>query len=182
MNESKISVRYAKALFLYAIEIHKLDAIKNDVELIYKTSLIPEFNLYLLSPITKDSEKKKFLLNLFSSSISKESASFLDLLVKNKREAYITDASRNFLGLYKKHLGIRTVELISAQEVSPEMKSKIQGLIQEKAQSKVELTQKIDASILGGFILRIDDQQYDASVATKLKKIKKSMLETTLNK
>jgi F-type H+-transporting ATPase subunit delta len=181
MNESKISVRYAKALFQHAIELGKLEDIKKDIELVFKTSTeVPELNLYLLSPITKVSEKKQLALNVFGKFVSKETLAFLDLMIKNRRESYITDSTRNFLQLYKKHAGIKSVELISVQAISPEFKTAIIAKVQSTMNSKIELTEKIDKSLLGGYILRIEDQQYDASVSNKLKQMKKSLLETSL--
>jgi len=178
MNESKISVRYAKALFQHAIELGKLEETKKDIELVFKTSTeVPALNLYLLSPITKVSEKKLLAQNVFGSFVGKETLAFIDLMIKNRREAYITLSARNFLQLYKKHSGIKSVELITAQAISEEFKTAIIANVQASMNSKIDLTQKIDKSLLGGFILRVEDQQYDASVSNKLKQMKKSLLE-----
>ncbi len=182
MNESKISVRYAKALFQYALEIGKLEDIKKDISLVYETSVqYPEFNLYLLSPITKVSDKRKFTETIFGSFVSKETLSFLQLLITNRRESYITDSTRNFLQLYKRHSGIKSVELITANGISNDFKQTIISYIQQNMNTKVDLTEKVDQSLIGGFILRIEDQQYDASISNKLKQIKKSLFETNVN-
>jgi F-type H+-transporting ATPase subunit delta len=179
MNESKISVRYAKALFQHAIELGTLEETKKDIALVYKTCIeFPSFNQYLLSPITKVSEKKQLAVNVFGSFVGKETLAFIDLMIKNRRESYITDSARNFLQLYKKHSGIKSVELITAQAISEEFKASIIAKVQSSMNSKIELTEKIDKSILGGFILRVEDQQYDASVSNKLKQLKKTLLET----
>ena len=105
---------------------------------------------------------------------------FLDLMIKNRRESYITDSTRNFLQLYKKQAGIKSVELISTQAISAEFRTAIIAKIQTTMNTKIELTEKIDKSLLGGYILRIEDQQYDASVSNKLKQMKKSLLETSI--
>jgi len=179
MNESKISVRYAKALFQHALELGKLEEIKKDIELVYKTSTeVPELNMFLLSPITKVSEKNQLAQNTFGKFVSKETLAFLSLMIKNRRESHIVDATRNFLHLYKKHSRIKSVELISAQTITPDFKASIIATIQSTMNTKIELTEKIDKSILGGYILRIEDQQYDASVSNKLKQMKKSLLES----
>src|ERR1035437_9895032 len=109
MNESKISVRYAKALFQYALELKKLDIIKKDIELVYGTiSLAKEFDVFMLSPITKMSEKRAFIDKVFKSHVSSETISFINLMIKNKREAHIAGAARNFIQLYKKYSGIKS--------------------------------------------------------------------------
>lgn len=178
MNQSKISVRYAKALFQHAIELGKLEDTKKDIELVFKTCTdVPEFNLYMLSPITKVSEKKKLAQSVFGNYVGKETMAFIELMIKNRRESHITNSTRNFLHLYKKHSGIKSVELITAQAIDNNFKASIIKAVETSMNSKVDLTEKIDSSILGGFVLRVEDQQYDASVSNKLKQMKKVLLE-----
>lgn len=178
MNESKISVRYAKALFQHAIELGTLENTKKDMELVYKTATqVPEFNIYMLSPITKVSDKKKLANVVFGKFLGKESLAFIDLMIKNRRESHIIDSTRNFLQLYRKHSGIKSVELITAQPIDATFKNAIIKSVETAMKSKVDVTEKIDNSILGGFILRVEDQLYDASVSNKLKQMKKSLLE-----
>ena len=58
----------------------------------------------------------------------------------------------------------------------------IKGLIKKDDKSQVDLTPTVDEEIIGGFVLTIEDLRYDASVASDLKKIKKQLLKTTIEK
>ena len=61
-------------------------------------------------------------------------------------------------------------------------KENIISLIKKEIESEIELTELVNTDIVGGFVLRIDDVQYDSSVRSELKEIKKHLLETALEK
>lgn len=181
MNQSKISVRYAKALFLFAKEKNMLDAIKDDITSLAKAlATIPEMADFIVNPVATTSWKKIFFKALLEEKMKQETLKFIDLVVDNKREMYLADIARNFLDMYKKSGGIKTVTLTGTSEFSVEQKKKVTAFVEENFRTKVDLEEKVDKDILGGFILRIDDRQFDASVASKLKEIKKDLLETNL--
>lgn len=182
MNESKIAVRYAKALFLFAKEKALLGRIRDDIELIYETAQkIQDFNILIESPLLKTKDKTKAFKELFGKKISEETESFINLVLKNKRETYITDMARNFLDIYRKDKGIKKAQLTSAVKIDDRIVKKITDEIKQHFNAEIELNEVVDKNIIGGFILRIEDQQVDASVLAKLKNIKQELLETNLN-
>lgn len=177
MNQSKISVRYAKAFFEFGIEKKLLETFVQDVKLlVHSIETIPEFQGFILNPIVRPSDKKLFVSQLLTKKVSKETIDFLNVVITNRREIYIQDILRNFLDTYRKYSGVTAVTLTTAQSFSAEQKKEVTAYIEKKYKTKVELNEKTDKSILGGFILRIEDLQYDASVTTKLKNIKKELL------
>lgn len=179
MNQGKISVRYAKALFSTAKDRKNLLAIKNDVELVSNAlKTIKELTDFIYSPVAKPSQKKKFFSILLEKKVEKLTLDFLFLVIDNKRETYLSDIFRVFNVLYKKSEGIKTVTLTGTKEFSESQKKNVISFIEKNFNTKVDLEEKIDASILGGFVLRIEDQQFDASVSNKLKEIKKELLES----
>ena len=98
MDENKISVRYAKALFGLARENKTLDEVKNDVDLIYQTSRsVPEFKMMLESPVIKTSAKTNIFQEIFAKKVNFITLSFLNLILSNKRESFLEDILRNFL-------------------------------------------------------------------------------------
>ena len=179
MNESKISVRYAKALFLSALEEKSLDIVIKDVTLLKEAFASPGFVDMLHSPVIKTSEKKNLVNVVYADNISALSLSFLNLVFSNSREAYLDGILRNFVGLYRKHNGIKNAELVVSSEVSEEYKMKFLKLLEEVFKQKIELTSKTNPDIIGGFILKVDDEQFDASVSSALSRIKKNLLETS---
>jgi len=179
MNESKISVRYAKALFLSALEEKSLDNVIKDVALLKEAFSSPGFVDMINSPVIKTSEKKNLLKVVYADNISALSLNFLNLVFSNGREAYLEGMLRNFVGLYRKHNGIKNAELVVSSSVSEEYNIKFLKLLEEVFKEKIELSSKINPDIIGGFILKVDDEQFDASVSSALSRIKKNLLETS---
>ncbi|WP_340111754.1 ATP synthase F1 subunit delta [Maribellus mangrovi] len=181
MDQSAISVRYAKAFFSTAKEKKLLDNLKKDIGAVLevcKTS--GDFILLLESPIVKTSKKAALIKEIFKGNIDKPTLNFLVLIVQNKREEYIPGICRNFLDLTRKDQNIKSAVLTTASEISESTIQKIKELLGKELKAEVELSAQIKPEILGGLVLRLDDNQYDASVATQLKKVKQSLLETEL--
>jgi F-type H+-transporting ATPase subunit delta len=179
MNQSKISVRYAKALFMAALEAKNLKKVMEDVDFFMKVHKEGRFREMLESPVVKPSDKKKVVNELFSKRISRLSLDFFNLLLANKREVYIPDIARNFKALYKRNMGIRNAELTVSKKVDKEFIVKFKEILKKTYNSEIELEEKVKPEIIGGFILKVEDEQYDASVSSGLAKIRKKLLETT---
>jgi len=173
MNESQISVRYAKALFLSASEQQILDKVYKDMEVLTSTCKLEDFQYMLGVPTLQPSQKEKLLRAILS---------MIDLVVKNKREAYLPGIARFFRELYRKETGVRAATLVTAQAVDESEMNGIRKLIKKAYDSDVELTTVVDGDVIGGFVLTIEDMRYDASVASNLKKLKKQLLQTSIEK
>ena len=182
MNQSKISVRYAKALFMAALEANNLQKVMEDFDFFMKVHKEGRFREMLESPVVKPSDKKKVVNELFSKRISKLSIDFFNLLLANKREVYIPDIARNFKALYKRSIGIRSAELTVSKKVDHEFIVKFKEILKKTYNSEIELEEKVKPEIIGGFILKVEDEQFDASVSSGLAKIRKKLLETTSEK
>jgi len=177
MDESKISVRYAKALLSLANEKKATEAVRIDIALIYQLfETIPGFFQFLESPVIKTVEKKQLFEKVFAKILNPMSYSFILLLLTNHREVYLRDISRNFLESCRKESGFKAANLISAIEIDQATVEQFRKLIRKHFDSEVDLTCKVDPGIIGGFILQVEDQQIDASVAAKLKKLKRELL------
>lgn len=177
MDESKISVRYAKALLSLAKDKQVTESVKIDMDMIHHLfETQPKFNNMLDSPVISVKEKRQLFENVFAKNISSLTYSFLMLLITNKREAYLKDISRSFHETYRKEAGFKAAELTSAIEIDPVMVEHFKALIRKHFNTEVDLTCKVDSKLIGGFVLHVEDQQIDASVAAKLKKLKKELL------
>jgi F-type H+-transporting ATPase subunit delta len=174
-------VRYSKALFILSKEKSMLDTISKDMLLIYKIcNNVSEFMSMIESPITKPSQKRKILDAIFKSSINELTMKFLDLLVENKREAYIRDIARYFIDLYRSDKGIKSAVLTTASDVDDETRGKISELIKKSFNTKeVELETNVNKNLIGGFILKVDDKQFDASISSHLKEVKRKLIDFT---
>lgn len=179
MNYSKIGVRYAKALLMAAVEDNLLEDVKNDMLYIDGiVKAVPEFNQILLSPIIKPSEKQNIFKVTFAATMSKLTIKFLEMLILHRRESRLEDITRNFLDQYRSYKGIITASLVTPVEIDEVSKNKIAALLQSKYNKKIELTPTVDPSILGGFVLQVEDLQYDSSVQTRLRKVRQELINT----
>lgn len=181
MDQSAIAVRYAKAFFSLAKEKNLLDSLKSDIELIFNVCKnSSDFILLLESPIVKTSKKTGLITAIFNGKLNELTLKFLHLITENKRERHIPGICRNFLSLSRKDQNIKSAVLTTASEIDIKTINKIESLIGKELNAKIELSTQVNSDIIGGIILRLDDKQYDASVATQLKKIKQQLLETEL--
>jgi F-type H+-transporting ATPase subunit delta len=178
MNDSKISVRYSRALFQSALENKLLDKVNEDMIFISEICKIPEAKEFLHSPIIVPSKKEAIFHKMLGDNVQKITLSLIDLVVKNGREIYIPAIARVFIHETKEYKGITESVLTTAVKVDPAIKKQISDLISEGFRTKVEIEENIDKEIIGGFILRIDDNYIDASIRNKLRKIKKELLES----
>jgi F-type H+-transporting ATPase subunit delta len=182
MNESQISVRYAKALFLSASEQQLLDRVNMDMEVLSSTCKLEEFQYMLVVPTLQPSQKIKVLRALFEKHVSNITLAMLDLVVKNKRELFLPAIARNFMDLYRREKGIRKASLVTAQSIDQSAMERIRALIRKAYDSEVELSSSVNEEVIGGFVLTIEDMRYDASVASNLRKLKKQLLQTSIEK
>lgn len=175
MNDSKISVRYARALFQSALEKKNLDEVNEDMLLIAELCRNHEAKEFLQSPIIPPSKKEAILHTLLGDSVQPVTLSLIDLIVKNGRESFIPAIARVFMHETKTYKGITDLVLTTAVASDTKIKKQVSDLIAEVFSTKVDLKENIDPDIIGGFILQIDDSYIDASVRNKLRKIKKEL-------
>jgi len=177
MDESSISVRYSRAFYDVSEERGLLDSLKNDIELIANVcSRSTEFMKLLENPVIRTSQKIHIVSLIFNGKLNELTLDFLKLVFQNKREIFIPRICRNILSLIKEAIGIKTVMLTTAAEIDEASLNSIAQILEQELGGKVEISARINPSIIGGMILRIDDKQYDASIAAQLRKIKKELL------
>ncbi len=180
MNDSLISVRYSRAIFQSALESKKLDSVSKDMILISEICKLAYAREFLDSPVIIPSKKSDVFHKMFEGNVEPITLSLLDLLVKNGRETYLPAIARVFLDETMKHKGITRSYLTSAYKVDEKIKSQVSELISRVFNTKAELEEIIDKDIIGGFILRVDDNYIDASIRNKLSKIRKGLNRSSL--
>jgi F-type H+-transporting ATPase subunit delta len=180
MNDSKISVRYCRAIFQAALEKKILDKVNQDMIFISEICKMPEMKEFLQSPIIVPSKKEAIFHNILGDNVEHITLSLIDLIVQNGRETFIPAIVRNFIHETKKYKGITESVLTTAVRVDDKVKKQITDLISEVFKTKVELKENIDPEIVGGFILQVDDNYIDASIKNKLRKIKKELISSVI--
>src|SRR4030066_43746 len=167
MNDSKISVRYSRALFRSALEKKMLERVYQDMMNVAQICTFPDIRELLKSPIIRPSKKAAILHEVFGKDLSSLTYSLIDLAVKNGRESYIPAIARVFKSETMKFNGITETVLTTAVKADDKVKKQISELISSTFKTKVELKDIIDKDIIGGFILMIDDKYIDASIRIK---------------
>ncbi len=182
MNESKISVRYAKAFFSSAVERNVTEVAKKDVDLLLQLlQTQPRLRELLSSPVVKTSEKRDILDKTFVGRLNDLTIDFLHLLLKNNREVYLLEMCLNFQVLYSKLTGIKMAQLVTAVKLDDAQLQKFNEMIRVRFGGKAEVQTKVDENLLGGFILRVEDHQMDASVSAQLKKMRRELVNVIKN-
>lgn len=170
---SKAARRYAKALLDFALEQKEADAVSADMALIASTCKSSKDLVVLLkSPVVKADQKRTVLNKVFAGEVGTITMKFMDIMTKNNREDILPEIANVFELIYREHKGIVTAEITTAVPLSEEGRKKALEFI-TNIYKKVELTEKVDESLIGGFIIRVGDKQYDESVLRKLNALKR---------
>jgi len=178
MNESRAAARYAKAILDYAVEQKKTDALEEDMRSIVATiSASKELREMLASPVLKDALKKKALMEIFKGS-HPITEGLLDLLIENRRIALLNEVALKYIILNETLKGKGVAYVTTAIPLSAELEKKVLDQVSKLTGNKITIENKIDQSIVGGFILRVGDLQYDASISNKLNTIKREFTKS----
>ncbi len=101
----------------------------------------------------------------------------MDLLAVKKRESYVPEIAEAFYELYKVHKNILTAVVTTANGLDDELRKKVYEVIKKGNNSEVELIEKIDKNVIGGFIIRVGDKQDDTTIRTKINKLNRIFKE-----
>ncbi|NEN24543.1 ATP synthase F1 subunit delta [Cryomorpha ignava] len=180
-QDSQVAIRYAKSLLDFALERKELEAVAADMALISQTcSNSKDLRQMLKSPIIKPEKKLTVIKEIFGGEIGSVTLNFLGVIAGKKRENILPEIANAFTTVYRKHLGIVSAEITSAVALSDNEREKAIAVVQGMGTGKVKLIEKIDKNIIGGFIIRVDDKQYDASVASRITALKRTFSKNHL--
>lgn len=175
MRNTKVAARYARALLDLAIEQGNLDSVLGDMQVFLATVRDSrDFELLLSSPLVK-ADKKIEIFQMAFEPFEKSTQDFLALITNNRREAILGDIALAFEAQVKEHRGIVPMTLTSAIALDASTRDAIIAKIQKSVTGTLEVEQKIDESLIGGFVVRMGDHQIDASVVNQLNNLKQRL-------
>jgi F-type H+-transporting ATPase subunit delta len=175
MKSTKSASRYAKALLELAIEQQKLESIESNMSRILAAAKeTNEFQVFLDSPII-NIDKKVAVLNSLFGEFEPLTLSFLALITKNGRERLITEIAQSYISQVKEFKGIIPISITSARKLDESTKATILAKINASVTGTLEITELIDESLIGGFIVTMGDKQIDASVVSQLARMKQEL-------
>ena len=178
IHSSKVAKRYAKALLDYSIEKHEEDNFFQEISsLVEVVRENPDLRALLHSPIVRMEIKHKVLQEVFSQRSAILNL-FIEVLVENKRVSDLYDIAREYVIQYNRYKEKTTVYLTTAVELPQRLKEQfVQKAIALSGHKNITLESKVEPQLIGGFILRIDDLQYNASISSKLSTIQENFKE-----
>ena len=181
MKSSRAAIRYAKAVLSQALEVQHATEVANDMRLIVTTfQNHPELTALLHNAVVPVARKKAAVQQLFAQT-SKTTQQLLDLLERNKRINLLEGVAQKYLALYDKHQGKVIATVTTAVPLDAATEKKVLEKAKALSAAEVTLENRVDPSIIGGFILRVGDLEYNAAITQQLEQYKRTLTQTNYN-
>jgi len=178
MAGSRAAIRYAKAVLSLASDNKVADKVNADMKQIASAiATNSDLNAMLQSPVVRSSDKLSVLKAVFGDA-NNATTNLINTLITNKRIALLGDVANKYNHLYDALRDTQVAKVTTATPLTKDLEKKVLDKVKELTGKSTEIMNTVDESILGGFVLRVGDLQYDASIANKLNKLKR---EFTLN-
>ena len=172
MKETGVAIRYALAIYDIAVENNKVLEINETLDsLLNLYEKDKEFKNLMLHPLIKREEKKKIANGVFSDA-DETSKNIIDYLIDKDRMSIIRFIATEYLKNYYKENNEISVTATFPKEINEEQRKKLLQKLENKTRKKVVLDIKIDNSIIGGGIVRINDDVIDGSIKRQMENIK----------
>jgi F-type H+-transporting ATPase subunit delta len=165
MKGTRAALRYAKATLNLAKERGVAENVYNDMLLIDQTiEENKELENLIVSPIVKSSVKSKILKAVFEKKTDSLTMDVIQLLINNNRINILELVAKEFVIIYDFMKGSEVALVTTAFPITKELEAKILKKVKTITGTDISIENKIDPDVLGGFILRVGDKQYDSSV------------------
>ncbi|MEW6509687.1 MAG: ATP synthase F1 subunit delta [Bacteroidota bacterium] len=169
MKNVRVARRYAAALMAVAEELHSVQSIDADLNLIERTvKASRELRLLIASPVVSPARKQGVIHALFDGKVGVATMSFLELLIGKQRESHIPGIVEQYRALRDDRLGIVSVEVTAAVALTPEQEKELAAGLERTMGKQVRLHIRVEGGIRGGLVLRVGDTVRDASVRRQL--------------
>lgn len=173
MSVSIVASRYAKSLIELAKEQNVLEAVYQDM-LLFKDTADKNraLMLALKSPVVRHEKKLGILKALFETRVNAVSYAIFTIITKKNREAILDEIAAEFIKAYNLFQGIQKATVVTTTPLTDELRKQFNDIVASATGKKVQLAEKIDSSLVGGYVLTIDDRQIDASLRSRLNELK----------
>lgn len=170
---SRAAIRYAKAILDIAVLSNNSNKVNEDMMTIVEAiAASKDLSEFLSSPIITSEIKRNALTEIFES-VQSETKSLFRLLQENKRFEILAPIAAQYNALFDEMNGVEVANVTTAFPITPELEAKVLAKIATFSDKKITIINIVDAAIIGGFVLRIGDKQYNASVANRLQELKR---------
>lgn len=174
MKGIRPALRYARAILNLAKDSGLETEVNADMQLISATiSESDDLQTMLKSPVIKAADKNKVLQAVFNGNVNAVSLGLFNLLEENKRMVMLQPIAQQYTIIYDYLKSMDTAKVTTAVPLTKDLEEKVLQKIVEITGNKTSIENIVDPSILGGFILRVGDMQYDASISNNLNELRK---------
>jgi F-type H+-transporting ATPase subunit delta len=175
MSGTRAAIRYAKAILSIANDKGVAEAVNSDMISIASTiSNNAELNTFIQNPTTKVDIKESALSEVFTG-INRVTKSLFQLLHENKRFEILGNVASEYSRQYDEMNGVEVAKVTTAVPMDATLEAKVLAKVATLSSKKITIENNVDPSIIGGFILRIGDKQYNASIANRLQVLKREL-------
>ena len=180
MKSTRTAFRYAKATLAYANENKFSDKVAKEMqELIELHESSRQLNGLLSNPFLPNTKKQSILRSIVPNP-SDVTQKLLSLLISNNRLFLLKEVAKSYINLFNEQQGELNATVISAIPLTQNLEKQIHGKLEDFSGKKISLLNKIDKSLLGGFILKIGDMEFNSSLAYKLKTFKAKLTSNSM--
>jgi len=174
MADTRAASRYVKSLLGLAVEKNALEQVHQDMLLFSKVCEENRpFVLMLNNPVIKHDKKREILNKIFGGKVNALTMAILDIITRKNREPLLPVIADLFHDAYNQVKGIGKAVVVTATPIDAKLRAEFEKMVNNiQKENKVELIEKIDPSMIGGFVLNVGDRQVDASIKSKLNTLK----------
>lgn len=173
MSERRVASRYSQSLLSLAEEKGLLEEVNNDMQLFEAVcEENRDFLLALKNPIIQNDKKLKILKALFDKKVNELTLRFFEIISRKNRENILPDIAEAFHNQYNERKGIVIAQVVTAFPLDEKLRDQFKQVVKSHFNKEVELKEKVDDSLIGGYVLTIEDKQIDETLNGKLKQLK----------
>jgi F-type H+-transporting ATPase subunit delta len=178
MSELQVASRYAKSLIDLAEEQNVLEVVRTDMESFLETLRAnPTLKAVLKNPIIGPDKKSGILTGIFGQRLHPMIMTFFAIVVRKGRSEVLFETAKEFINAYNLRKNIVKATVTSAAPLNEQNRKEIEAVIKQATKGEILLTANVDPSLIGGFVLKVGDRQFDTSISNQLNKLKKEFAQ-----
>jgi ATP synthase, F1 delta subunit len=161
MADARVASRYVKSLLGLAVEKGVLEPVNNDMKMFDRICTSNRDLVSMLrSPIIRHEKKRDILEKIFKGKVNSLTFDIIDILTRKNREPLLPAIAKEFHVAYNEYKGIGKATVTTTVPMDAALRSEIESIVKQLShRDQIELVEKVDANLLGGFVLNVDDRQ-----------------------
>ncbi len=174
MADSRVASRYVKSLLGLAVEQGVIEDVHKDMQMFSNLCIQNRaFTVMLRSPVIRHEKKRAILEAVFSGKVNKLTMAIIEIITRKNREPLLPTIASEFHNAYNEYKGIGQAYITTTIPMDGELRKSIEAVVKKLSNKKqVEIEEKVDKELIGGFVLNVGDRQIDASIRSKLRTMK----------